>query len=224
MEKQNDTLIQKGKKYVTEINFFHVEEKNQQRVADTIIEACEILVKEKGFIAVNVLLSTDGTRICTYIQWENEQRLHFAKHSIEHLWQSDFKSQIQDESGYPRLYEVYYTDDRSPEAVSVISKNYKGTVFINEITTIPGVKQERLLELVIDNNVNQSFNTPGYRSANFHKSLDGYRAVNYSLWDSEEHLIEAISSMADQDINLDETIELASPDFRFYKLGYSNHN
>ena len=209
---------------MTEINFFHVEETNQQKVAETIIKASEILVKEKGFVAVNVLVSTDDTRICTYIQWESEESLNLAKQPIEHLWQGDFKSFLQDESGYPRLYEVYYTDDRSSEGVSVISKNYNGTVFINEITTVPGVKQERLLELVIANNVNQSFNTPGYRSANFHKSLDGYRAVNYSLWDSENHLIEAISSMADQDINLEETMELATPDFRFYNLVYSNHN
>ncbi len=224
MKHEHETRILKGASYATEINFFHIEEENKQKVVETITSAAETLVNKNGFISVNVLLSTDNTRVCTYIQWENENSLTLAKQSIAHLWDSYFKTRIEVESGKPRLYEVYYTDDRSSEAVSVISKNYTGVIFINEITTIPGTKQTRLLELVIDNNIKQSFNTPGYRSANFHRSLDGYRAVNYSLWDSENHLIDAISSMADQDINLEETVELASPDFRFYTLVYSNHN
>lgn len=224
MEKTKVTLIEKGKDYVTEINFFHTAENNQQKVADVLVQASEILCKQKGFIAANVLKSTDGTRLCTYIQWTNAEQLTQAKETIKHFWQTDFNQLLEDESGVPRLYEVHYADDRSKQGVSVISKDYKGTIFINEITTIPGPKQYRLLELVVANNEKDSLVTPGYRSANFHRSLDGYRAVNYSLWDTEEHLIEAISAMAGEDINLEETVEIASPDFRFYNLIFSNHN
>jgi heme-degrading monooxygenase HmoA len=223
MGKKKETLIEKGKDYVTEINFFHVAEENQQKVAKVLVQASEILCNQKGFIAVNVLSSTEGTRLCTYIQWTSAEELASAKEAIAHLWQADFK-QLLENDGLPRLYEVHYADDRSEQGVSVISEDYKGTIFINEITTIPGPKQYRLLELVVANNEKDSLVTPGYRSANFHRSLDGYRAVNYSLWDTEEHLIEAISAMADEDINLEETLELASPDFRFYNLIFSNHN
>ncbi|WP_020603896.1 hypothetical protein [Spirosoma spitsbergense] len=45
--------------------------------------------------------------------------------------------------------------------------------------------------------------------------------MNYSLWDSEDHLIEAISAMADEDVNLDETVAIATPDFRFYTQVYT---
>jgi heme-degrading monooxygenase HmoA len=221
---KRETLIEKGKSYTTEINFFHVEEENQQKVADILVNAAEILTKQDGFIAVNVLTSTDGSRLCTYIQWETEEMLKTAKNVIENLWNNDFKKMLENESGQPRLYEVHYADDRSEQGVSIISQQYKGTIFINEITTIPGPKQFRLLELVVANNINDSLVTPGYRSANFHRSLDGYRAVNYSLWDTEEHLIEAISAMAGEDMNLEETVQLANPDFRFYKVTYSNHN
>jgi heme-degrading monooxygenase HmoA len=105
----------------------------------------------------------------------------------------------------------------------VISHDYHGVMFINEITTIPGPKQFRLLEMVVANNEKDALVTPGYRSANFHRSLDGERAVNYSLWDSEEHLIEAITAMAGEDVNLEETIRIASPDFRFYTLAFAAH-
>jgi heme-degrading monooxygenase HmoA len=223
MTHQNQTLIEKDRNYVTEINFYHMDENDQKRVAAVVTEAAQILTQQVGFIAANVLLSNDRSRICTYLQWSDAQSLSAAQQSVAHLWTADFEALLENESGKPRLYEVFYTDDRSDIGVSVISKQYKNTVFINEITTIPGAKQHRLLELVIDNNVNQSFNTPGYRSANFHRSLDGFRAVNYSLWDTEEHLIEAISEMADQDVNLEETIELATPDFRFYTLTFANH-
>ena len=117
----------------------------------------------------------------------------------------------------PRLYTVVYTDDRSPDGVSTISADYTGATFINEITTAPST-QDRLLELVIANNAAQSIDTPGYRSANFHRSADGQRAVNYSLWDTPQHCIDAISRMADMDENLEETVQIAEPDFRFYTL------
>ncbi len=224
IENQKATLIQKDASYVTEINFFHVEAAAQAQVAATIIDAATVLTEREGFIAVNVLLSTDGSRICTYIQWNDEKSLKKAHQAIEKFWLSDFKKQIEEGSGGPRLYDIYYTDDRSTGGISVISQSYTGTIFINEITTIPGAKQHRLLELVVENNINQSLRTPGYRSANFHKSKDGYRAVNYSLWDSEEHLIQAISEMADQDVNLEETVQLANPDFRFYTLAFASHN
>jgi heme-degrading monooxygenase HmoA len=220
---QNQTLIEKGRDYLTEITFYHVDEKDLSQVAAIVTEATQILTQQVGFIAANVLLSNDQSRICTYIQWSDIQSLSVARQSIAHLWTADFEALLENESGKPRLYEVFYTDDRSDMGISVISEQYENTVFINEITTIPGSKQHRLLELVIDNNVNQSFNTPGYRSANFHRSLDGFRAVNYSLWDTEEHLIEAISEMAAQDVNLEETMELASPDFRFYTLTFAKH-
>lgn len=223
MKRKKETLILKGADYVTEITFYHIEEVHQKTVADTLASAFEALILADGFIAANVLLSTDETRICTYVQWKNEESLTAARAKITHYCTPNFKALLENESGLPRLYDVHYADDKSDTGVSIISPNYTGTMFINEITTIPGTKQLRLLELVVDNNVNQSFNTPGYRSANFHRSLDGYRAVNYSLWDSEEHLIEAISAMADEDVNLEETVQLANPDFRFYTLFYAKH-
>lgn len=106
--------------------------------------------------------------------------------------------------------------------MTTITPAYTGTIFINEITTLPE-KQDRLLELVIANNEQQSLHTPGYRSANFHKSDDGERAVNYSLWDTEADCIAAISTMTDMDENLEETVQIANPDFRFYTLVFAAH-
>jgi len=216
------TTIVRDAPYVTGISFLHVEEDRQDELARGVVSAAQALTARSGMIAVNVLRSRDGSRVATYAQWRDRATWQAAHASLAEQGIGDGYRGLVLNEAVPRLYTVVYTDDRSPDGVSVISSDYRGMIFLNEITTSPAT-QDRLLELVIANNEIQSQHTPGYRSANFHKSTDGRRAVNYSLWDSEEQCIEAISKMADMDENLDETIEIASPDFRFYDVIHSAH-
>lgn len=222
MATQVPTRIVRQGAYTTEINFFHTDETDQEAVVQQIVQAAEVMARQPGMHAVNVLRSNDGSRVCTYIQWQGDESLAAAHRAIQSQTDRLLASNALRNEPKPRRYQVVYIDDRSDEGVSVISPDYTGAVFINEITTQPPT-QERLLELVIANNEIQSLHTPGYRSANFHKSDDGERAVNYSLWDTETHCIEAISRMADMDENLDETVEIANPDFRFYSLAFAAH-
>ena len=191
------THIRQTTAYITEINFIHLEESDQDAAARALTISARVMTQHPGFIALNILRSTDGSRICTYTQWQSVELLEAARLAAEIQDRTSFRKYAQDGSGTPRIYDLVYCNDRSSEGVSIISSEYTGTIFINEITTIPGAKQDRLLELVVANNEVQSLNTPGYRSANFHKSRDGLRTVNFSLWDSEEHLIQAITAMAD---------------------------
>ena len=216
------TRIVKNGTAATEINFFHTEQTDQAAVLDLVIRAAARLASQPGMIAVNVLASTDQSRICTYLQWQDPVQLAAAHQVIVGETNRLLTSDRLQNQPKPRLYQVVYTDDRSAEGVSVIAASYTGAIFINEITTQPA-SQDRLLELVIANNQIQSIHTPGYRSANFHKSTDGERAVNYSLWDSETDCIDAISRMADMDENLAETVEIANPDFRFFTLAFAAH-
>lgn len=213
------TRILKDAPLVTEINFLHLEEDVFDRVGEEVVRAAERMTTQTGFIAVNVLRSTDSSRLCTYVQWESAALLETAHAS---LGQPSYRNALLNDVK-PRLYDVHYAHDVSSEGHSVISQDYPRVIFINEITTVPGPKQYRLLELVVANNERNSLRTPGYRSTNFHRSRDGERAVNYSLWDTEEHLISAISDMAEEDANLEETVEIANPDFRFYTLAYAAH-
>jgi heme-degrading monooxygenase HmoA len=215
-------VIRRDAPYVTAINFLHVDESDQDRVVDLTVDAARRLEGSPGAIALNVLRSLDGSRVLTYAQWDTEQALRSAEERTGVPSVADRARPLLENEATPRFYTVVYTDDRSEAGVSVISPAYGGAIFANEITTEPA-NQDRLLRLVIANNEKQSQRTPGYRSANFHRSTDGHRAVNYSLWDSQEHCIEAISAMADLDENLEETIQIASPDFRFYSLVHAAH-
>jgi len=188
-------------------------------VVDVATSYAQRLATAEGHVAVNVLRSTDGSRVALYGQWRDDRAASAAR---EAAGDPGWAALVETDSGGARLYDVVYADDHSPARVSRIGPAETDVIFINEIRTLPD-KQDRLLELVIANNEESSFNTPGYRSANFHKSRDGHRAVNYSLWDTEDHLIEAISDMAAADVNLEETIAIANPDFRFYTLAHAQH-
>jgi heme-degrading monooxygenase HmoA len=214
------THIDANARHVTEIGFWHCEPTDQAAVLDALRSHGARMTRQAGFVAVNLLRSLDGTRVCTYLQWRDSASLaHARKHSAD---RNDSVAALVTNAPLPREYEIVYADDRSAEGVSVISPAYTGAIFINEITT-HAPTQRRLLELVIANNVKQSINLAGYRSANFHRSLDGQRAVNYSLWSAPEPCLAAISQMADMDENLEETIEIATPDFRFYELVFAAH-
>jgi heme-degrading monooxygenase HmoA len=216
------TIIEKSSKLTTEITFLHSSDVNIARVSAAALQVGREYSTHPGCVVANVLVSSDATRVCIYSQWDDH-----AAHAASFPTISSNLAELEREGLLenpiaPRTFSVVYADDRSDFGKSIISSSYRGAIFLNEITTQPAT-QSRLLELVIANNQIQSIDTPGYRSANFHKSDDGHRAVNYSLWDSEEHCIDAISRMADMDENLDETVEIASPDFRFYSVVFAAH-
>ena len=214
------TRIQLDAPSLTTITFLHVDPSEQDSAVDLAADAATRMTRAAGPGVLNVLRSLDGSRICLYGQWDDVAALRAADAAPGVPELHDRARALADNDVRPRLFTVVYADDRSPGGVSVISPSYAGAIFINEITTQPAT-QARLLELVIANNERQSLSTPGYRSANFHRSTDGERAVNYSLWDSPEDCIDAISRMADMDENLEETVEIAEPDFRFYALAHA---
>jgi len=214
------TLIQRDAPYLTTITFLHIEPAQQERAVELASQAATRMTGATGTGVLNVLRSLDGSRVCIYGQWADQAALRAADAAPGVPELHARIRALADNDVRPRLYTVVYADDRSADGVSVIGTSFTGAIFINEITTQP-VTQDRLLDLVIANNKRQSLSTPGYRSANFHKSTDGQRAVNYSLWDSPEHCIDAISRMADMDENLEETVQIAEPDFRFYALAHA---
>jgi quinol monooxygenase YgiN len=47
--------------------------------------------------------------------------------------------------------------------------------------------QQRLVDILVEATEEVMGGLPGFVSANFHKSLDGTRVVNYAQWQSREH-------------------------------------
>jgi heme-degrading monooxygenase HmoA len=173
-----------------------------------------------GAGVLNVLRSLDGSRVCVYGQWDDEATLRAADAA----------------PGVPELHDrARRSPATTPDHASTPSSTRRPQPRRHQ-RHLPDVHRRDLHQRDHDEpgqagppararhrqQREQSLHTPGYRSANFHKSTDGERAVNYSLWDTAEHCIDAISRMADMDENLEETVEIAEPDFRFYALAHAS--
>lgn len=58
-------------------------------------------------------------------------------------------------------------------------------VLINVFTVEPD-KQDELLRLLAEMTDEVTRHLPGFRSAEFHRSLDGKRVANYARWDGQD--------------------------------------
>lgn len=71
--------------------------------------------------------------------------------------------------------------------MSVITPHSKVCTLINVFTVEPE-KQQQLLDELVEATERVMRSVPGFVSANFHKSIDGERVINYAQWESEEAL------------------------------------
>jgi quinol monooxygenase YgiN len=71
------TTIQQPSPYATLINVFTVEPRRARRLAELLtIATAEVMQHLPGFISANIHLSTDGSRVVNYAQWENAEAFH----------------------------------------------------------------------------------------------------------------------------------------------------
>jgi quinol monooxygenase YgiN len=99
------TNIVTGSKVITSITVFTVKPENQQKLVDLLVHAAqETVLKQPGFISVNIHRSLDNTQVVSYSQWENRQAFDdMLQHAtvIPYLQQALKIATIR-----PHLYEV----------------------------------------------------------------------------------------------------------------------
>jgi quinol monooxygenase YgiN len=103
--------------------------------------------------------------------------------------------------------------------MTTISLNNNVVTTINTFTVEPQ-HQQRALELLIEIARQFRKTVPGFISANFHRSADGTRVVNYAQFANEE-AVQAVGAkvIGDQENPLlAELREIATPDSRVYEL------
>lgn len=90
---------------------------------------------------------------------------------------------------------------------------------INTFTVEPHY-QQRTLELLIEIARQLRAAVPGFLSANFHKSIDGTRVVNYAQYSSQEAVEEVTAKILGNTMlpQLAELREIATPDMRTYEV------
>ena len=163
----------------TVIVIFSVEPERQQELVDAIAEFVETVKQQPGFVSANIHKSIDGTKVANYAQWQS---------------QADYQNFIDNaevQKKAAKLREFNPPDIHIYEIV--ISESKEGTPKIEQgqyIThfaefRMPPENQPRMIELAKENVV-KAMELPGLISANFHRSLDGTRVINYGQWQDRE--------------------------------------
>jgi heme-degrading monooxygenase HmoA len=212
--------IAEGTGIVTRINTIVVRPQDQVQLVRAFTDhARSAVVGLSGLVSLSVLHSLDGERLITYGQWESVEAARAAE-------AVGFPARGIAAAADPHFFEVVYTNDRTPEGATTISERNEWATFVNIMHTTPA-QQDALVQFVIGND-NGLFSThPGFRSTNFHRSLDGERVVNYSHWDDERSFLEAINALFRlPELTMERANELAADaagdrgwtDFRFYSV------
>ena len=162
-------------KIITVIVIFSVEAEKQQELIDAIAEFAETVKEQPGFVSMNIHKSIDGVKVANYAQWQSKE---------------DYQSFIDNEEVQKKASKLFeFTPPDIHIYEIVISESKEGTPEIKEgqyIThfaefRMPSENQSRMVELAQEN-VGKAMKLPGLISANFHRSLDGTRVINYGQW------------------------------------------
>ena len=160
---------------ITVIVIFTVEPDRQQELIDAIAEFTETVKQQPGFVSANIHKSIDGVKVANYAQWQSQADYQ------------NFVNNTEVQKKAAKLREFTPPDIHIYEVA--ISESKEGTPKIKQgqyIThfaefRMPPENQPRMMELAKEN-VGKAMELPGLISANFHRSLDGTRVINYGQW------------------------------------------
>ncbi len=169
--------IAKNNHVLTVIIIFSVEPERQQQLVDTIIEFLETAVKHQpGFVSSSIHKSLDGVRVMNYAQWQSQSDYNafISNSQVQSLGAKLSKFQMLD----AHVFEVVVSQPE--DATLNIAPG--DLIHLAEFRVKPE-NQQRLVELEREY-VKVGLQHPDLISANFHRSLDGTRTMNYGQWQS----------------------------------------
>ncbi|AFY57724.1 hypothetical protein Riv7116_5344 [Rivularia sp. PCC 7116] len=162
---------------VTVIVIFKVESEKQQELIDTITKFLDTVKQQPGFVSANIHKSLDGVKVANYAQWKTKQDFENFLNNPQVQQQA---AKIREHNPDSHVYEVVISE--SKEGIPEINQKY--IYHFAEFRMQPE-NQPRMIELAKENVV-KAMNLPGLVSANFHRSLDGTRVINYGQWSNKE--------------------------------------
>lgn len=174
------TAIDLENRLATTIILFKVKEGQQVSVVDKVKQLFQLAKQQPGFVSANLHRSLDEIKVANYAQWENEAALEqFRKRSdVQSLWAS-LQEFVHEADSH--LYEIVASASKVGHPQINAGEYY---VHFAEFR-MPPENQPRMVELAKEH-VGPAMSLPGLVSANFHRSLDGERVINYGQWDNEE--------------------------------------
>jgi quinol monooxygenase YgiN len=165
---------------LTVIILFKVKAGQQAAVIETIRHLFAIAKQQPGFVSAHLHRSLDEVKVANYAQWENEVALtRFQQLPETQKWVAQLQAQVDEMDAH--TYEIVASESKvGPPQIKT------GEYFAHFAEfRMPPENQPQMVALAKEH-VGPAMNLPGLVSANFHRSLDGERVINYGQWADQE--------------------------------------
>ena len=158
--------------FLAEFAIFPVEAERQTNLVAQVIQTVESnLAKKKGVVSGSVFRSRDGLRVTCYIQWADAAS-YVASPSLPGFAVPD-----------AHLFEIFAVE---PEGSQLhLSPGMPGLINFGIFKLKQPENQPRFVEL-FEQALQMVSGQPGLISTHAHRSLDGWRCINFGHWNSLE--------------------------------------
>lgn len=165
-------IVSKANGLLAEFAIFPVEPDSQANLVEQTIQNIESILKHNpGFSSGTVLRSRDGLRVTSYVQWSNQDS-YVATQSFSGFTVPD-----------AHLFEIFAEE---PEGSKLhLSSGMGGLINFGIFKMKQPENQPRFIELFREALVMVS-GQAGLISTHAHRSLDGWRCINFGHWRSLE--------------------------------------
>jgi heme-degrading monooxygenase HmoA len=165
-------VVSKANGLLAEFAIFSVEPDNQANLVEKTIQNIESVLRQNaGFVSATVLRSRDGLRVTSYTQWANQDSCVATQPF------TDFSAPDV------HLFEIFAEE---PEASELnLSSGMDGLINFGIFKMKQPENQTRFIELFREALVMVS-GQAGLISTHAHRSLDGWRCINFGHWRSLE--------------------------------------
>ncbi len=168
-------LVATNNEVITVIIIFSVEPQRQQELLDVIRDFLDTVKQQPGFVSASIHKSIDGVKVANYAQWRSKEDYENFINNTEVQAKAAKLKEFNPPDAH--IYEVVISEfkDGTPK---IIQGGY--IAHFAEFRMQPE-NQPQMIKLAKEN-VGKAMELPGLISANFHRSLDGTRVINYGQW------------------------------------------
>lgn len=165
-------IVNRANGLLAEFAIFPVEPESQASLIEYVIQNIESILKHHpGFASGTVLRSRDGLRVTSYVQWANQDS-YVATQPF-----TDFASPDV------HLFEIFGAEPEDSELQ--LSPGMDGLINFGIFKMKQPDNQPRFVEL-FRQALQMVSGQPGLISTHAHRSLDGWRCINFGHWRSLE--------------------------------------
>ncbi|MBD1918344.1 MULTISPECIES: antibiotic biosynthesis monooxygenase [Cyanophyceae] len=140
----------------------------------------DILKQQSGYIANAIHRSLDGLKVVNYVQWQNQASYQAYINNRNIALATKITGFFAPDS---HLYDIFMSEPADSQMQ--IRMNMPELVNFGIFRLKNPPDQPRFLESTAEA-IQQISGQSGLITTHFHRSLDGARAINYGLWNSQE--------------------------------------